>query len=154
MDVITQGIMACLIHSAISPGKLPARCLALAASIGHVQCIHAVMNVMNVLIEIGMQVGWTVGLNPQGIRGTLSSQRYKPGDIISVVPRNCSIDLGPQGWTAPVSHTPQVSACQHLMLSATLARLSAMTRLMLLSLFSSSCTAHSSIRGHSIQHTY
>jgi len=72
-----------------------------------------------VMIEIGMQVGWTVGLNPQGVRGTLSSQSYKPVDIVSVVPRNCSIDLGPQGWTAPVNHTPLTLDCQRLMLPVT-----------------------------------
>ena len=56
---------------------------------------------------IGMQVGWMVGTNLQGIRGALATHSYQPGDIISIVPRNCTFDLGPQKWTAPVSS----SAC-------------------------------------------
>ena len=48
-----------------------------------------------------------VGTNLQGIRGALATHSYQPGDIISIVPRNCTFDLGPQEWTAPVSS----SAC-------------------------------------------
>ena len=52
-----------------------------------------------------MQVGWMMGPNAQGIRGALATHSYQPGDIISIVPRNCTFDLGPQDWTAPVSWT-------------------------------------------------
>ena len=54
-----------------------------------------------------MQMGWMVGTNAQGVRGALATHSYKPGDIITVVPRNITFDLGPQEWTAPV----RPSAC-------------------------------------------
>ena len=67
-----------------------------------------------------MQVGWYLGINAQGVRGSLASRNYQPGDVITIVPRNCTIDLGPQEWTAPVSfllHHHHAGA--HLMLSLT-----------------------------------
>ena len=56
--------------------------------------------------QLGMQMGWMVGTNLQGVRGALATHSYKPGDIITVVPRNITFDLGPQEWTAPVSPKP------------------------------------------------
>lgn len=78
-------------------------------------------------------MGWMVGTNLQGVRGAVATHSYEPGDIISVVPRNITFDLGPQEWTAPVSpelaaqfpktHTDAGIGCMHSCMAWTLSRL-------------------------------
>lgn len=57
---------------------------------------------------MGLQIG---AVNEEGLRGTLAARDYEEGEILAAVPFNCTIDVGPQAWTAPVRFlflSPQV----------------------------------------------